>query len=152
VYCTIKLLVKEVIVHGIHTCYSVPSAYDVVFKQWYSFVSKCLFPYGLAPASVTLLDSEGCSWLVASNPVKWKIDSKGFKLLLSWVQLLGCSFGDRTHACSTQIHKVTAFSEICRSWGSHGVVWKVSQHSCSERRCMHNPYFTDEWTCSRKGK
>lgn len=111
-------------------------------------VSKCVFPYGLAPASVTLRDSEGCYWLLASNPVKWKID----RLLLSWAQLLSCSFGVRSYACSVQIHKVATFSEICGSWGQWWTGVKVSLCSCSERRCMHNPYFIDEWTCSRKGR
>lgn len=47
---------------------------------------------------------------MVSNPMKWKIDNKGFKLLLSLPQLFGCCFDDRIHSCSTQIHKVTVIS------------------------------------------
>lgn len=51
-----------------------------------------------------------CHRLVLSNPMKWKIDNKGFKLLLSLPQLFGCCFDDRIHLCSTQIHKVMVIS------------------------------------------
>lgn len=76
----------------------------------------CCIQYELAPARPCLV-SEGCHWLVVSNPMKWKIDDKGFKLLLSLPQLFGCCFDDRIHSCSTQIHKVTVISGMHRGWG-----------------------------------
>lgn len=69
----------------------------------------CCIQCGLAPAWPCLV-SEGCHCLVVSNPMKWKIDNKGFQLLLSLPQLFGCCSDDRIHSCPTQIHKVTVIS------------------------------------------
>lgn len=88
----------------------------------------CCIQCGLAPASPCLV-LEGRHCLVVSNPMKWKIDNKGFKLLLSLPQLFGYCFDDRIHSCSTQIHKVTVIS------GTWGVYTGIGNHM-TKKNCL----------------
>lgn len=65
--------------------------------------------------------------------MKWKIDNKGFKLLLSLPQLFGCCFDDRIHSCSTQIHKVTVISGTQKLEG--GVYTGIGNHM-TKKNCL----------------
>lgn len=86
--------------------------------------------WGLAPAWPCLV-SGGCHCLVVSNPMKWKIDNKGFQLLLSLPQLLGCCSDDRIHSCPTQIHKVTVISGTQNLGGVYAVMGKqMTKKNC----------------------
>lgn len=79
--------------------------------------------------------------------MKWKIDNKGFKLLLSLPQLFGCCFDDRIHSCSTQIHKVTVISGTQKLGGGlyrdrepydKEKLFKHCSSSILKGRCVHN--------------
>lgn len=90
----------------------------------------CCVECGLAPVWPSVFLG-GCDWLVVSNPMKWKIVNKGFKLLLSLPQLFGCCPGDRIYSCSTQIHKITVISQSRRSWGDYTMIWNhITNRNC----------------------
>lgn len=105
-------------------------------KESDNLCAFCLF-YSMWP-------SEGCCWLVVSNAAKWKIDTEGFKPLLSWPQLFGWCFGDRAQSCSTQSPQVMAFGELGEVRGSYRKICKCCTILALQRRCMRNTCFIDE--------
>lgn len=61
---------------------------------------------------------------MVSNAAKWKIDTEGFKPLLSWPQLFGWCFDDRAQSCSMQSCQVTAFGELGEVGGCYRKICK----------------------------